>query len=433
MVVTRAGPPSGKDAAAARLAARSATSALDRELHRRLAASPGWSLRSSVSPRAVIWRMTLPEAGLQPALEALAQQVTTTASIGATFEVARRLETEAARERMLLDSDATARFVAYRAFAARDGRSGTDVALDATPNALGRVSLAGCIAWHRANVVPSRATLIVVGAVEGAPLRARAATAFRAWLGSARQRRSVEGAPPASATRRDPKPAPPPSAPAGAERLPPIELVHRAGTTTAEVVVVARGPSDEATATEAATALYCRATDARREAVTEDGRCRCRRAYGDDGQAWLVHRQRVSSAAAPRVLRATWRHLDRLPTTVTDAAVHAAAHAAIERLPLRWDGSRELAHTLVEAAVLERPLDGGRAERAEWRALAPAAVREAAATLGAPTQRITVVFGDATKLAAPLARLAPVRVLESSELTVARVLPREAAQGPSQD
>lgn len=273
-----------------------------------------------------------------------------------------------------------------------------------TANELQAIERDDLVAWHRANLTPKGAVLVIAGDVDAAEAIATARETFAAW------------------DTPLPRPEPPATAPAAAADGA-IHLVDRPGAVQATILVshralprtdpnyLAARVADEVLGGGAARRLFL---DLREERGLTYGASSTLDARALTGHT--VASADVRNEKAAEALQALLGHLARIRTEpVPPAELEDATRYLGGALALRLDSPATVASLVLRQRLLDLPQDEWQTWPQRVRAVAPQAVLDAAKALWSESGLVIVVVGDAKALKPELEALGRAVVVETPE------------------
>ena len=283
-----------------------------------------------------------------------------------------------------------------------------------TPETVRAITRADLLAFQRARLRPDGALLVVAGDLSLADARRLAARSFAGWAGRA----AVVAQPPAppARTRRE------------------IVLVHRPGSVQSNIVAGAPTflPTDPRYyAAVVANRVLGGGAASRLFTVLREQKGWTYGAYSGFSrprgvgafQATAEVRTEVTDSATAELLA----QLGRMGTQLVPAGELAAAKEALTgSFPLSIQTAEQIAGAVTNARLLGLAPDYLRTYRTRLAAITAAQVRAVSREILRPTSLLIVVVGDASKVHAGLAKIAPVRLvtadgkpMDAAELTAA--------------
>ena len=268
-----------------------------------------------------------------------------------------------------------------------------------TPETVRTITRSDLIAFQRARLRPDGALLVIAGDLTLADARRLAGRAFAGWTGRA----AVVAQPPAppARTRRE------------------IVLVHRPGSVQSNIIVGAPTflPTDPRYyAAVVASRVLGGGAASRLFMILREQKGWTYGAYSGFSrprgigafQATAEVRTEVTDSATAELLA----QLARMGTQLVPGGELAAAKEALTgSFPLTIQTAEQIAAAVTNARLLGLAPDYLRTYRTRLAAVTAAQVRAVSRELLRPTSMLVVVVGDASKIRAGLAKLAPVRVI----------------------
>jgi predicted Zn-dependent peptidase len=285
---------------------------------------------------------------------------------------------------------------------------------DALPDEIAAIQLEDAKRWARTHVVPENATLVVTGDVDGAAVMQAAQKWFGGWRGS----------------------RPPPqsfSTPFSSEGLR-LFVVDRPQSAQSLVMLAVRGPerkSPEYPALMAANQILGGGVAGR---LFLDVREKRSLAYSTGssveepahGGMPLVLSAGTRTAKTTEALEALLEHLERIgATTPTPDEVERATRFLSDSFLFKMETAAALSDLTARLVVLGLPDEAYDDYRRTVRGLAPETIASVASRFYKRNGAIAVVAGDAAIVAKPLARIAPVKVVDPEKFTIRETIPKQ--------
>jgi zinc protease len=268
---------------------------------------------------------------------------------------------------------------------------------EATVRAITRQDL---VTFHETHVRPSQGLLVVAGALDSADVHQMAEAAFSSWRGQA-------------PTMPVPRPAP-------QRARSEIVLVHRAGSVQSNIVLgnTTWMPNDvRAYALTLANQVLGGASDSRLFQILREEKGWTYGAYSGVARSRFLGnfsataevRTEVTDSALVEML-AQVRRMGAEPVPADEFA--RQQQTLVGRFPLQIESAAQVAAQVATSRLLGLPADYVQTYRQRLAALTREQVQGAARGGMRADAALIVVVGDATRLAAPLAAVAPVRIVD---------------------
>ncbi len=262
--------------------------------------------------------------------------------------------------------------------------------------------------FHAQRVTPDRALLVVAGAISLSEVQALARTAFGDWTGSGAER--VAFPPPPSTHPNE------------------IVLVHRPGSVQSNIIIgnttfTPRDPN--LFAATMANQVLGGGADARLFLILREQKSWTYGAYSS-----LANRHEIGSFSATAEVRTEVTdsaltemlvQLDRIRTeSVTMEELEAAKGSLVGSFPLSIETASQVASAVTRARLNDLPSDYLATYRTRLSAITAGDIQRVSQRAIRPAESVIVVVGDATKLAEPLEKIRPVKLLNADGSALAR-------------
>lgn len=265
---------------------------------------------------------------------------------------------------------------------------------------LARVDRQALVDFHRAHFRPGNAVLVVAGDVRTEDVKRMARERFGAWTGGAAPRMSYAGLPAAAGTR--------------------IVLVHRPGAVQSSIRagrLAVRAGSPDRPALEVLNRILGGGSDARLFAILREQHGWTYGAYSDFSEprdlgrfmAGMEARTAVTDSAVAELLVQV-RRIASEP--VSAAELEAAKGYLVGSFPLSIQTAEDVAGQVAATRILGLPIETLLQRRERLAAVTGADVQRVAARYLKPDSLTVIVVGDASKVLAPLERIAPVELVD---------------------
>ena len=268
----------------------------------------------------------------------------------------------------------------------------------ASIRAIGRDDLVG---FQQARVKPDGALLVVAGDISLAAARELAQNAFGGWSGKAAP--APNAGTPSARSKRE------------------ILLVHRPGSVQASLAVgnLTSGPADPRRyGATVANEMLGVGSEGRLFRILREQKGWTYGAYSGfvspAGTGYFQARADVRNEVADSALVELLAQLRRIGSEPAGTAEIGGVKSALAgRFPLQVETANQVAGQVANSILLGLPADQLRNYRTRLASVTPAQARDAANAMIRPEQALVVVVGDAEKLKDKLARVGPVRVVDT--------------------
>lgn len=273
--------------------------------------------------------------------------------------------------------------------------------VDTNEDALRRIRRGDLVRWHRSNVVPNNAFLVVVGAVQADAVQASATRAFAGW------------------SQRAVRARPLPDLPTRSERE--IVIVDRVGSAQSTILIanlaIARSDEDfvpldvanQVLGGSAASRLFM---DLREQRSLTYG------AYSDVGErvgvAPFVAMASVRTPVTDQAMSGLFEHLDRIiaEAPTSEEVGHATTYLS-DSFPLQIATPARIAWMVANLRVFNLPDSYWETYRSAIRGTTPAQALAAAQEHIRPSEALVVVVGTAAEISESLRAFGPVTVVDT--------------------
>jgi predicted Zn-dependent peptidase len=374
----------------------------------------GSSLAISTDRDATRIGLSVTSGDLEPALEIVSALATKPRFPADEFEKLKNREIDRVKGRSRTSPSWLASMLLYRELYELPTSIHPYARYDALPEEIAQIRLDDCRRWAKAHVVPENATLVVAGDVEPSAVVQAAQRWFGAWKG----------------TRPS---APSFSTPFANEGLR-LFVVDRPSSAQSLVLVGVRGPerrSPDYPALMAANQVLGGGVAGR---LFLDVREKRSLAYSTGssveepahGGMPLVLSAGTRTASTTETVEALLENLERIGSgTPTLDEVERATRYLSDSFLFKMETASALSELTARLVVLGLADESYDEYRRAVRDLVPESVAAVASRYYKKNGAIVVVAGDAAKVAKPLARIAPVRVVDPEKFTIRQTIPKQ--------